>query len=858
MAQLKAAWKRASNLDKPEPQLVVLVGESGLGKTRITQEFYNWLSTTEDPAEPGGYWPDDLGQDEDNLKVNPDPEACDNRERMPFLWWGIRLADPSSRNAVQTGSALSANLPHLLPHLEPVLKRTRNKERLKSGGKTLAKAAVDLALPGLSTIVDLVSLGKESLSDQRASSTREIHEEERKSQSEMVLNALSTMVGGLAALEPVPACLLIDDAQFSRTDQALTGFVEKLIARAFTQKWPLLIIVTHWHREWREDWAGTHPSVALAIRNQLHQLAETWQAIELAPIDDLGPLLQRALPGLLPEQSKALQARAGGNPRYLDEIVRFCLRQPRHFVERDLKRALSDKGFAACLKQSLSLHELVLDRYDAMPREIKETMALSSLQGHRFLTALTIEVARALKVHNAEAGLDGAEDPHGLVKGVPSGIAEFAQRIFHEVANEALDDLVDREEALEAMKETIRQGLEEEMETPTSDVQQREMILAIVAGQFERAEAAEDRQRAARAFAELIRIEQARYDFSRALQLAQHVMAGIEADQWQFSSLSFSQLQTLQSVLHTMGHFSESQQVADAMLASAQQSVSLAADDREAQLNLSHSWITLGDLARGRGQYDEARAFFQKSQSICETLAAGKNTPAARRGLATSWERLGDIASRQGRLDDANAFFHKRLAISQALAAELNTPQASMDLFVSWDKLGDTANKQGDLGAAKEFFQKGLLISEPLAAELNTPVARRDLSLSWSKLGDIARKQGDLEGARQFFLKRLAISQALAAELNTPQARRGLFVAWIKLGDIAREQGDLDGAKTAFEKALDVDEVLATELNTPYARWGLFVSWDRLGHILHEQGDLDGAKKLFRRVLSSAKRWLPN
>ncbi|MCB1047774.1 MAG: ATP-binding protein, partial [Calditrichaeota bacterium] len=120
MELLRAAWERINQFDKSEPQLVVLLGESGLGKTRVTQEFYNWLSMTHDASEPNGYWPDDLGQKESNLKINPDPEACDNGKPMPFLWWGIRLSDPSARNTIYSGGAISTYLNYLIPHLEPV------------------------------------------------------------------------------------------------------------------------------------------------------------------------------------------------------------------------------------------------------------------------------------------------------------------------------------------------------------------------------------------------------------------------------------------------------------------------------------------------------------------------------------------------------------------------------------------------------------------------------------------------------------------------------------------------------------------------------------------------------------------
>ncbi|RLJ20141.1 hypothetical protein DJ030_07615 [bacterium endosymbiont of Escarpia laminata] len=442
-------------------------------------------------------------------------------------------------------------------------------------------------------------------------------------------------MAGKSSLAATPACLLIDDAQFSRTDPGLSGFVEQLIAHAFSQKWPLMIIVTHWQAEWNKDWEAALPTVAAAIRTQQPLMAETWQPIELTPVEDLGPMLKRALPGLLPEQCAGLLDRAGGNPRYMDEIIRFCQRQPRHFIERDLNKPLSEKGFEVCLKQSLSLHELILDRFDAMPSEVKEAIALASMQGQRFLTSLTAEVAQALEVPNAEAGLNGAEHPHSLVNGVPSGIAEFAQRIFHEVASETLDDIMDGEEAHNALKSIMRQRLDDELTTPTTEPRQREMTLAVAAGLFEQAEALDDRPRAARALAALTRIELARYNYATALQIAQRFLSGVEADSWHFNVLNFSQLWDVQTALHTMGQVAASQQAAHAMLELAQSSVTLTPSDKRAQRNLSISWVRLGDIALQQGEIDGAKAAFQKGLEIREALASELNTP-RRAGISPS------------------------------------------------------------------------------------------------------------------------------------------------------------------------------------------------------------------------------
>jgi hypothetical protein len=92
MAALQQSFERIKAGDGPE--LFVILAEAGLGKTRLAQEFYNWLSTRHDGVGGHGYWPDELDQRDNNLMVNPRPEDCLPRHDLPYLWWGLRLADP--------------------------------------------------------------------------------------------------------------------------------------------------------------------------------------------------------------------------------------------------------------------------------------------------------------------------------------------------------------------------------------------------------------------------------------------------------------------------------------------------------------------------------------------------------------------------------------------------------------------------------------------------------------------------------------------------------------------------------------------------------------------------------------------
>ncbi len=82
---LLAAYRRVEAGEGPE--VAVVLGESGLGKTRLVQEFFARLSSGVDAAGEGGYWPDRLVRDGNNLKINPDPRECNpgGAANMRFL-----------------------------------------------------------------------------------------------------------------------------------------------------------------------------------------------------------------------------------------------------------------------------------------------------------------------------------------------------------------------------------------------------------------------------------------------------------------------------------------------------------------------------------------------------------------------------------------------------------------------------------------------------------------------------------------------------------------------------------------------------------------------------------------------------
>ena len=478
VAAYAEAAANGKRIDGPSHRVVLLEAERGLGKTRMAMELYLHLTKACDPEH---YWPDTYGRQKEQVHVMPGADGFrDYGRSFPFLWWGIGIS-----HGANVGTTINGAIADLLPHLVSARLAARRRKTGRTVTAELLDLGVDLGLPVAEGALDLIGLGLVKSIGQAAfkigAAVREHSTDQGDAyeQARVQLDSLSQAVlDDLSGLfrpsskqyAGVPLILFVDDAQFADDDTAVAEFVERLIARASAENWPVLVILTHWSRqmnEWVDAKGRRHlPS---RIARVLHHAQdgrpsepgpfakmpggglpqEAFIRLDLSePVDDLSDALRDRFPGIVDEDVAAIINHATGNPRKLEQIMLEMEEEPRWFDKpKDWPRErpatdapLTDIGREKILALAkLDILGVVMERFKDTSAEARRALMVAALMGNRFVCDLVDKLAQAQNIGAARQGLVSGEANYRLLRGIVdrsrNDIGEFREQLFLEAAN---------------------------------------------------------------------------------------------------------------------------------------------------------------------------------------------------------------------------------------------------------------------------------------------------------------------------------------------------------------------------------------------------------------------------------------
>src|SRR5690554_1024550 len=874
---LKDHWELAK---QGKPQIVNIIADTGVGKTRLVHEFYHWLASESFSSDDDyGYWPKNLGVGRQRV-VNPPLDLFKSfdtkKDTIPWLWWGMYWTDADGENEC----TLIRSHEYIQAHVDMLSIDKRFKastsQAIMEWVKEEGLSHVVEWIPGGSQILNLGGLFKKIRKSKKEKLAMESGiGEQSKNRLESLASDLIRDFSDVLSVKKtggdvVPMVVFLDDIQFATDyshDAFALEFLERLLNQSVSEGWPLMVIATHWRAEWLEH---SQPKQEINFKPWRHvvdgvsgKIHASELKLEKIPVADLRNIMLDILPGLDRDVQERILGRVD-NVRWLVEILNALRDDVENFLNGDRTKSLSDFGVDITLS-SLLKHGGYLDvirhrlTNDSM-RELRHILGAMAWNtpGLSFISELAKGFGQELMKHGILQSegespeqrvmylLIQAIDPGSLVDGllinndIPStisfperGYLEVAKELFHTdrlhamrigLGNEVIDWLSDVDESGDARWQKLPSN---------SD---RKIFLEIaynVLGQLkpqlsdEQINELSVIEKTLRKQLEKGKIEEQDYhdQLNEAKEdlLSEGLGAVEKSDYWQVVAGV-----ELVAMLHDEGQgraYELAYELAE------NQFVDNAFDSVE-----KNSIITIAMI------WSEKEEYLSKSYALLKSVVLESNDKLQSSinsldndqilsgrlmwELIYAYSKVVDIELRIGDYKKARESIRIVLGTVSYLISDVSGLWLFNTEFLMKANLADIDFKEGKFSEARLAYQECLDLAKVMINKFGySRDTLANLSFAQSKLAEIDYFENSYESARAGYKACLEIDERIVSEFSAySEDFRNIAITKTKLGEIARYTGDDDEASYFYKQSLNVHNQLLSDFDvTPERLRDLFL-----------------------------------
>ena len=862
LKRLKRLW---TDVKSGEPRMCVLRGESGFGKTKIIQKFYSEISSS--PLDdPKHYWPNTLLKEHNNLRVNPKSEDFADVKNIPWLWWGLRWSNPDERNRNEIARCgILAGLDYLKPHQDAL---QTHEKRIRHSAKVAIESAVlaaDLASFGLvGKLKALYEFGKMEWEERRIQEEQELTVQDRQEKAiaqrlDIIMAFFRQLLDGKqSGIPALPVIIVLDDAQWIDTDSL--NFIRTLLTCAIEQKWPLLILATHWEQEWNLHMLEKAPEQLPALYQHFFDAHRAMCCLlNIDRIDGLSEIIKAALTGLPHDQVQFLCERADGNPRLLHEIILELLGEPYYFERQNLKLALTEDAIQEMHVKSFALHDVQTRRFRRMHQSLQTLLSYASYQGMRFIKELVLELATSLDKERAlvdnEHMLAEAIHPYAAVIETSAVIYEFRHRVFYDLAKARIDKFPSLQVSiadalLKLGKAWLQENRHENLATDEREIFYLLMMKIVVGRQDE---TAFERY----LLIELLVLYQQQGYYTNALPWLEKLeqMIGVPAI-IQDTSIPFRDQYKLILLLRELNRWSLAERLASALVEVVQASSLNNSENIDRQREYAVSLMLTGDLHLMQDRIEDAMSLFKQALEVY-TLFFNQDevSEVQLRDVSVLQIKVGYILEKQDKIDEALTLYDASLKAFESIVQRFGeTAERLRDVSVSQNRVGDILAKQDKIDEALTLYDASLKACESIVKQFGETAERlSDLSVLQIRVGDILAKQDKIDEALALYDASLKACESIVQRFGeTAERLRDVSVSQDRVGDILEKQNKIDEALALYDASLKACESIVQRFGETAERLrDVSVSQNRVGDILEKQDKIDGALALYNASLKT-------
>ena len=268
--------------------------------------------------------------------------------------------------------------------------------------------------------------------------------------------------------------------------------------------------------------------------------------------------------------------------------------------------------------------------------------------------------------------------------------------------------------------------------------------------------------------------------------------------------------------------------------------------DEKAAHELLDNCYDWGIFARDQAMTDNAaRAFGRLTDLGREFSAAYPDSSDICRDYAGGISMRGDVARLKGENEEAEAYYREGLSAFEKLQSHPSQPDVRMEISVCLGRLGELAAQRGDFGLSEEYFGKGLALCRQLERD-DDAYSKERAGLFCQRMGVAAFHQDKLDEALDYFLEANKRHAALAGETNIGAVYGEVAYNLYYCGMIMSKKGMLDSAEDNLKKAVFIADSLSEQFyQLPKYRLFQCLFYCELAKVYEQAGNLDLADQCF-------------
>lgn len=361
--------------------IVNINAPSGIGKTRLIQEFYNSLAI-ESP-----YW--NISRQDSYFKdVEIRPEIKDNHGELDFLFLTTRALE--KKGSLTNYDFCFDRIRHQLSlHISSIISLLRNRQRNKKIAKSTFALLMNFVLPGTTEFINLLNTAKDCIvgSIDALELVDDIYKryynnKDKEGYSTEINDILNTMINVLKELYKdkgkLKIVIAIEDIHW--IDNFTTYILINLIKVSHDEQWPILFILSGWGEALTTKNVDYNHDYVI-LKDYINKLAYHSDII-LKPIGNnaLNNIIRSRIKNLDYESCKLLIKQCNGDIDFLNDLLDEIIETP-GWLSKDQELKVDASILSSLPSKAV---EMAKNRLLSYPSEIKNILYWCSLQGMNF------------------------------------------------------------------------------------------------------------------------------------------------------------------------------------------------------------------------------------------------------------------------------------------------------------------------------------------------------------------------------------------------------------------------------------------------------------------------------------------